>query len=323
MRLWVLAVFMAVTASASSVVRAEEAYPARPVKIIMPFAPGGIIDVKGRLIADKLSARLGKNFIVDNKPGANTIVGTQALIQSPPDGYTIMMTTSGTEIQNPLLYPNLPYDPIRQLEPITVTDTASIILAARKDSAVTDFTSLIAVARARPQGLTFGSWGKGSSGHLFGELIKLKTGANLIHVPYRGELAELNDVVQGTLDLCWTSANGPKPFLEQGTIKLIAATGQGRTPGLPEVPTFGEQGWPDANLGLYGIVYAPAGTPMAIVYFLQREIKAVSETPEMQARFAEMGLIPINNTPEEARALFRREFLVWKDVVEKADIRLD
>ena len=321
MRAWLLAI--SITLATTAPAFADDTYPNRPVKIIMPFAPGGIIDVKGRLIADRLAAKLGKNFVVDNKPGANTIVGTQALIQSPPDGYTIMMTTSGTEIQNPLLYPNLPYDPVRQLQPVTVTDTASIILTTRKDSAVSDFKSLVEVAKQRPQGLTFGSWGKGSSGHLFGELMKLKTGANLIHVPYRGELAELNDVVQGTLDLCWTSANGPKPFLEQGTVKLIAATGSRRTPGMPDLPTFAEQGFPDANLGLYGIVYAPAGTPMTIVNFLQREIKAVSDTPEMKAKFAEMGLIPINNTPEEARALFRREFLVWKDVVEKADIRLE
>lgn len=142
-------------------------------------------------------------------------------------------------------------------------------------------------------------------------------------MPYRGELAELNDVMAGTLDMCWTSANGPKPFLQQGTVKLIAATGKTRTPGLPNLPTFDEQGWPDANLGLYGIVYAPAGTPMPIVNFLQREIKAVSETPDMRARFADMGLTPINSTPEEARAIFRREFLVWKAVVEGANIHLD
>lgn len=314
----VLAMLLAFTAPPS---RAE--YPERPVKIIMPFAPGGIIDVKGRMIADKLSAKTGKNFIVDNKPGANTIVGTQALIQSPPDGYTIMMTTSGTEIQNPLLFPNLPYDPIKQLQPITVTDTATNYLAVRKDSPINDFKSLIEVARSRPQGLTFGSWGKGSSGHLFGELIKLKTGANLIHVPYRGELAELNDVIQGTLDMCWTSANGPKPFLESGQIKLIGATGDRRVPSLPDIPTFAEQGWPDAQLGLYGIVYAPMGTPRPIVDFLQREFAAVVHSPDMEARFKDMGLRSIGNTPEEARALFRREYLVWKEVIEKADIHLD
>jgi tripartite-type tricarboxylate transporter receptor subunit TctC len=304
-----------------SFVRAD--YPDRPVKIIMPFAPGGIIDVKGRLIADKLSAKLGKNFIVDNKPGAATILGTQALIQSPPDGYTIMFTTSGTELQNPLLYPNLPYDPVTQLQPVTITDTATNYLAVRKDSPINDFKSLVEIAKSRPQGLTFGSWGKGSSGHLFGELIKLKTGANLIHVPYRGELAALNEVIQGALDMTWASANGPKPFLEQGSVKLIGATGDSRVSSLPDVPTFAEQGWPDAKLGLYGIVYAPVGTPRPIVDFLQREIKQVVMMPDMIARFADMGLRPIGNTPEEARALFRREFLVWKEVIEKADIRLE
>ncbi len=301
--------------------RAE--YPDHPVKIIMPFAPGGIIDVKGRLIADKLSSRMGKNFIVDNKPGANTTIGTMALIQSPADGYTIMFTTSGTELQNPVLFPNLPYDPIKQLQPITITDTATNYLAVRKDSPINDFKSLIEIAKSRPQGLTFGSWGKGSSGHLFGELIKLKTGANLIHVPYRGELAALNEVVQGALDMTWASANGPKPFVEQGTIKLIGATGDRRVESLPDVPTFAEQGWPDAQLGLYGIVYAPMGTPRPIVDRLQREIREVIYSPEILARFKDMGLRPIGNTPEEARAMFRREALVWKEVIEKADIRLD
>jgi tripartite-type tricarboxylate transporter receptor subunit TctC len=310
-------------ASVWSIAARAEDYPARPVRIIMPFAPGGIIDVKGRLIADKLTARFGKTFIVDNKPGANTIVGTQALIQSPADGYTIMMTTSGTEIQNPLLYPNLPYDPLTQLQPVTVTDTATNYLAVRKDSPINDFKSLVEIAKSRPQGMTFGSWGKGSSGHLFGELIKLRTGANLIHVPYRGELAALNDVIQGTLEMCWTSANGPKPFLEQGTVKLIGATGDRRVASLPDVPTFAEQGWPDAQLGLYGIVYAPMGTPRPTIDILHKALVEAVTSPDIVARFADMGLRPIGNTPEEARALFRREFLVWKEVVEKADIKLD
>ena len=303
--------------------RANDTYPTRTVRIIMPFAAGGIIDVKGRLIADKLSAKFGQSFIVENRPGANTILGTQALIQSAPDGYTIMMTTSGTEIQNPLLYPNLPYDPLKQLQPITVTDTATNFLVVRKDSPIHDFKSLIEVAKAHPQGLTFGSWGKGSSGHLFGELIKLKTGANLIHVPYRGELAALNDVVGGTLDMCWTSANGPKPMLDQGLVKAIGATGSERVASLPDVPTFAEQGWPDAQLGLYGIVYAPMGTPRPIIDALHDGFVAVVKSPEMEARFADMGLRSIGNTPEEARALFRREYLLWKEVIDGAHIQID
>ncbi|HTY69150.1 MAG TPA: tripartite tricarboxylate transporter substrate binding protein [Alphaproteobacteria bacterium] len=317
----VAAVLIAIAAAAPA--RANDAYPTRTVRIIMPFAAGGIIDVKGRLIADKLSAKFGQSVIVENRPGANTILGTQALIQSAPDGYTIMMTTSGTEIQNPLLYPNLPYDPLKQLQPITVTDTATNFLAVRKDSPIHDFKSLIETAQAHPQGLTFGSWGKGSSGHLFGELIKLKTGANLIHVPYRGELAALNDVVGGTLDMCWTSANGPKPMLDQGLVKLIGATGSARVASLPDVPTFAEQGWPDAQLGLYGIVYAPMGTPRPVVDALHDAFVAVVKSPDMEAKFADMGLRPIGNTPEEARALFRREYLVWKEVVEGAHIQID
>ncbi len=321
MRRILLALLFVIATSGAA--RAEDPYPARPVHIIMPFATGGIIDVKGRLIADRLSAKFGKSFLVENRPGANTILGTQALIHSPPDGYTIMMTTSGTEIQNPLLYPNLPYDPLTQLQPITVTDTATNFLAVRKDSPINDFKSLVEVAKARPQGMTFGSWGKGSSGHLFGELIKLRTGANLIHVPYRGELAALADVVGGTLDMCWTSANGPKPALAQGLVKLIGATGDARVAALPDVPTFAEQGWPDAQLGLYGIVYAPAGTPRAIVDVLHDAFVAVVKSPDMEAKFADMGLRPIGNTPEEARALFRREYAVWKEVIESAHIRLE
>lgn len=317
-----LALTLVIAAAGMLPARADD-YPSRTVRIIMPFAPGGVIDVKGRLIADKLSARFGKNFVVENRPGANTILGTQALIQSPPDGYTIMMTTSGTEIQNPLLYPNLPYDPIKQLQPITVTDTATNFLIVRKDSPIHDFKSLIEVAKARPQGLTFGSWGKGSSGHLFGELIKLKTGANLIHVPYRGELAALNDVVGGTLDMTWTSANGPKPLLDQGLVKAIGATGSQRVATLPDVPTFAEQGWPDAQLGLYGIVYAPMGTPRPIVDALHDALVAAVKSPDLEAKFADMGLRPIGDTPEEARALFRREYGVWKEVIDKAHIQLD
>lgn len=191
--IWAVAVLLLGVAAAPTA--AQESYPTRPVKVIMPFAPGGIIDVLGRLIADRLSARTGKNFLIDNKPGANTIVGTQALVASPPDGYTIMFTTNSSQVLNPLLYKSLPYNPERDLEAISILSSSSILLAVPTAMPVTDLKGLIEYARTKPNGLTFGSWGNGSSGHLFGELIAQKAGIKLTHVAYRGEVAALNEVV--------------------------------------------------------------------------------------------------------------------------------
>lgn len=322
-RAWVGAGLLFAALASGAPAMAQATYPARPVKVIMPFAPGGIIDVLGRLLADRMSARTGKNFIIENKPGANTIVGAQALVAAPADGYTIMFTTNSSQVLNPLLYKSLPYNPERDLEAISILSSSSILLAVPTTMPAADLKGVIEYARTKPNGLTFGSWGNGSAGHLFGALIAQKAGIKLTHVAYRGEVAALNEVVQGSLDMTWASPNGAKALIGQGKVRLVGGTGAHRNPGQPNVPTFDEQGWKEFNLGLYAAAYAPAGTPKPIIDFLQREIRAVMNEPATAQRMSQIGMIPIASTPDELRTLFRNDYGVWKSVIETAGIRVE
>jgi tripartite-type tricarboxylate transporter receptor subunit TctC len=303
--------------------RADEAWPTAPVKVIVPFAPGGIVDVMARLVAERMGQGLGRNFVVENKPGANGGLGVQALAAAPPDGQTLLFTTSSTELINPWLYPkNLGYDP-QKLAHVTVIYDSSIALCVAKETPVENLAQLVAFAKEKPQGLTFGSWGNGSSGHLFGELIKLKSGIRLDHVAYRGEVSALGDVVQRSLDMTWASPNGARNFRQSSGVRILGVTGRNRSPGIPEVPTFAEQGMGDFSLGLYGVAYVPAGTPRAVIDKIQREIRAVITAPEVKERFAGMGMIPVGNTPEEFKTLFQAEAATWKQIVDASGVKLE
>ena len=298
------------------------AYPSGPVKVIVPFAPGGIVDVMARLVADELGRQLQQPFYVENRPGATSTLGTAALKASAADGQTILFGTSSIELLNPFLFKKLPYQ-VADLQRVSVIYDSSIALVVPRKSKVGNFKELVAYAKSKGNGVTFGSWGAGSSGHLFGVMLENAFGIKLVHVPYKGEIGALTDMARGDLDMTWASPNGARTFREKGDSVVIGSTGSARSPALPDVPTFAEQGFESFNLGLYGVAYAPKGTPTAIVDQLQRAIHAAVVQAAVKERFATMGLTPVGSTPAQFDALFTRERPIWQKLVETSGATLD
>ena len=212
--------------------RAENAWPAKPVRIVVPFAPGGAIDAMVRVVAEALSAKLGQQVLVDPRPGANTIVGSDIVAKSAPDGYTFLITTNSTHTNNPTLYAKLPFDPAKDLDPVSLVSLGTILIAAKADAPFSDLRGLAAWAKGLGRAATYGSWGIGSSGHLYGLMLEKALGGAYSHVPYRGDVQALQDVGSGTLDLTWASPVSAKTQIAAGKVKPIAAAGAQRSSGI-------------------------------------------------------------------------------------------
>lgn len=295
--------------------RSQADYPIKPVRLVSPFNPGGAIDVLNRLIAERLSARLGQQVIVDAKPGANTIIGAEIVARAPADGYTFLITTNSTHTNNPVLYKSLPYDPARDFAPITQVSLGSVLFVVAKDAPYDDISGFLAWARALNRPASYGSWGVGSAGHLYGKLLEKAVPGRLSHVAYRGEVPAIADVHGGNLDSTFCSPVGAKGQIAPGRMKPLAMTGARRAATMPELATFQEQGVEGLDLTLYVAAYAPAGTPPAIVARLQREIKAVIEEPEVRQKMVEQGQTPVGSTPEALQAVLSREAPRWAELI--------
>ncbi|HYF06350.1 MAG TPA: tripartite tricarboxylate transporter substrate binding protein [Acetobacteraceae bacterium] len=303
--------------------RAQDAFPGRPIRLISPFAPGGAIDVLNRLIAEQLAARLGQPVVVDARPGANTIVGAEALARSAPDGHTIMITTSSTMLNNPALFRDLPYDPARDFSPISLLSMGTVLLAAPSRLPFADLAGGIAWIRAQGRPVTYGSWGVGSGGHLFGELLKRRNELQLEHIPYRGEQAAIADVLAGRLDMTFASPVGARPQIEAGALRGIAQLGERRSPALPDVPTFGEQGQPGFDLPIFVAAYAPAGTPPAVVARWQTALAQVLAEGAVRERLLAQGQTPVASSPEELAAIQRRDLPRWAELIRLSGARVE
>ena len=240
-------------------------YPSHPIKLITPFAAGGAIDVLCRVIAERLAQRLGQNVLVESIPGANTIIGTQALTRAAPDGYTFMITTMSTTVNNRILYSKLPYDPEKDLAPITQLSYGSVLMVAPAGAPYKDARGFIEWAKAQKRSISYGSWGVASWGHLAGQILKRDQAIDLNHVPYKGDVMAIIDVRNGTLDVTFASPTSAKPQIAAGAIKPIAMPGPQRSPSMPDLPTFSEQDVPNMDLAIWLGVYAPAGTPPPIL----------------------------------------------------------
>lgn len=304
----------------------NDGLPAGPVKLIVPFAAGGIVDVMARLVGERMAPLLKQSVFIENRPGATGALGVAALKAAAPDGQTILFGTSSIELLNPHLFRKLPYE-VSDLQRISVIYDSSIALVVPKAANVRNLAEFVAHVKAKAKGakhgLTYGSWGNGSSGHLFGGMLENAFGLKLDHVPYKGEMAALTDMARGDLDMTWASPNGARTFREQGSSVVVAVTGSARSPALPDVPTFAEQGYDAFKLGLYGVAYAPRGTPAPLVERYQRAIREVVMRPEVKERFAQLGLLPVGNTPAEFGALFERERAVWQKLIQASGVTLD
>jgi tripartite-type tricarboxylate transporter receptor subunit TctC len=291
------------------------AWPAKPIRLVSPFNPGGAIDVLNRIIAEKLAQRLGQPVIVEAIPGANTIKGADVVAKAPADGYTFMITTMSTHVNNTVLFAKLPFDPVKDFAPITQVSLGSVLLTAPGNAPYSDLKGFLAWAKAQNRPISYGSWGVGSSANVYGEILAKAYGISLTHVPYKGEQPAISDVIGGSLDVTFASPVGAKPQVQAGKLKALGMTGPARSAAMPDVPTFAEQGMKGFELPIWVAAYAPAGTPKAIVDRLQKEIAAVIRLPDVLPKMVDQGQTPLGNTPEEFAAAFAKDAPTWIDYI--------
>ena len=302
---------------------AQSEYPSKPIRLITPFSPGGAIDIYSRLIADPLGKRLGQNIIVEAIAGANTIVGTQALVRANPDGYTFMITTMSTVVNNRILYSKtLSYDPDKDLAPITQLSYGTVLFVGPANAPYKDLKEFIQWAKAKDR-VTYGSWGIASWGHLAGQILKRDLGINFEHIPYKGDVPAITDVQNGGLDTTFSSPTSAKPRIASGAIKPIAMTGPQRSAAMPELATFTEQGVPNVDLPIWVGAFAPATTPRPIIDRLQRELKAVISSPEVREKMIAQGQTPVGNTPEEFMANVRADYPKWDALIKASGAKVE
>lgn len=297
-------------------------YPTRTVTIVVPFPPGGASDISARTISQKLSEVLGQSVIVENKAGANGNIAAEYVVGSPPDGHTLLWGFPGLTT-NPSLYQKLAYDPMRDLAPVVLVAWTPVLLVANPKSPYKTYKEFLAYAKANPAVLNYGSAGNGASGHMAAELFRSMTHVQMQHVPYKGGVLALNDLVAGQVQLVFDSVVGSASLVQSGKLRAIAVAGTKRSEMLPDVPTFEESGLPGYDAGTWFGILAPAGTPPAVVDRLRNETVKVMAMPDVKARFATLALDAGGGTPEEFRTFLRNETAKWSAVVKSAGIRLE
>jgi len=295
-------------------------YPSRPLRLIVPFPPGGSTDILARALSQKLSENLAQPVVVDNRPGAGGSIGSEAAAKAVPDGYTLLMGQLGPLAVSPAIYRNLPYDPVKSFAPISLMAIVPSVLVVNTSLPFSSAAEVIAYAKANPGKLTYGSAGTGSTSHLTTEYFKLATGTDILHIPYKGVGPMLTDLISGQLAMGINGAPAVMPHVNSGRLRALAVTSLTRLPSLPNIPTLDESGVKgfEAN-GWYGIV-APAGTPREIVLRLNAEIRRIVATPELRARLDAEGAIPAADSPEEFAAFIASEIARWGAVLKRAGI---
>ncbi|WP_256222929.1 tripartite tricarboxylate transporter substrate binding protein [Variovorax sp. PDC80] len=302
---------------------AQQDYPNKPIRLIVPFTPGGVTDTGARVVADKLGARLGQSVVVDNRPGASGNIGTQMVATAAPDGYTLLLGFDGTLVINPHVYAKVPFDTLKDFVPVSKIGDAVLIIVVHPSVPAKTLSELVAYSKTNPGGVSYGSAGTGSTPHLAGELLKARTGANFVHVPYKGGGQSMTDLVGGSLPMLYTAVAGAYPFVQKGQIRPIAVSSAQRLASLPEVPTVAESGVPGFESSSWIGILAPAKTPQPIVERLQRELHAVVQSPEVRERLASLGISALGNTPAEFGQQIRADLAKYDQIVKAAKVRVD
>lgn len=300
-----------------------QAYPDKPIRMVVPFPAGGTTDILARAVAQKLSESLGQQMIVDNKPGAGGNIGAQEVARAAPDGYTLVMGTVGTHAINPSLYKKLPYDHLKDFAPVSLVASVPNLLVVHPSVPVNSVKELIAYVKANPGKLNFASSGNGTSIHLSGELFKTMTGVQMTHVPYKGSAPAVTDLLGGQVQLMFDNMPSALPHAKGGKLKPLAVTSAKRFPGTPDIPTIAEAGVPGYEASSWFGVLAPAGTPKEIVNKLSTEIAKALKTPEMTKRLEEQGAQAVGSTPEEFAAHIKAETAKWAKVVKESGATVD
>jgi len=299
----------------------QDAWPTRPVRMILPFPPGGGTDILGRLIAERLSAGIGQPVVTENRGGAGGNVGAEAAARSAPDGYTIVLVAPSLAI-SPTLYSKINYDPVKDFAPISLVATVPNVMVTQP-SLPGQLQEFIAFVKAKPGALNFGSGGAGTSNHLAGELFNIVTGARLVHVPYKGVNLAMQDVLAGNVHLVFIGIPAAAPHVKAGKLRALAIVAPQRSSALPDVPTVAEAGLKDFEVTTWYGILAPAGTPQPVVRRLNAELVKVMHAPEMKEKLTATATEPLTSTPEEFAAYIKREIAKWGDVTRKAGVKAD
>lgn len=302
-----------------------QAWPSKPIKLIVPYAAGGATDITARTIGEKLSTRLGQPVLVDNRGGAGGVTGTDAALKSPADGHTLLVSLGTTMLINQFLYEKLPYNPQKDQALITQIALAPVVLLVNPQLPVATAPELLAYIEKNKSKIAYGSWGMGSYAHLAGAWLSDKLKADMNHVAYKGEAPMLQDLVGGQLQMAFASLQSARPYIESGKLKPLAVTGTQRMEALPKVSTMSEQGVKDEVFQVTGWLgmSAPAKTPTEVVARLGKEVQAVLALPEVRERIQQMGFLPVGSSPEQFAAQFKKDALVWERVVKVSGAKLD
>lgn len=309
------------TACSIGAAHAQDSYPGKPIRIIVPYPAGGGTDIIARLLGQQLTQRWGQPVIVENKPGASGILGNDIVAKAPADGYTLLLGIT-TVVQIPALYKKVPYK-LSDLAPVSQIAKSADLFMVPRSSGVTTLRQFVERARAEPGKLNYATYGNATSSHLNGERFKQKAGIDITHIPYQGSGPEMAALLGGQVTLALVDATAAYPHLKSDRLNVLAITGAQRHPGLPQVPTLTEAGYPGLEANGWFAMFAPAATPRAIVDKLGAEVAAIVKSPEVHQRLTDMGLIAVGSLPDEFKVQLDKDAVHWKSVVEAAKISLD
>jgi tripartite-type tricarboxylate transporter receptor subunit TctC len=315
---WLVALALALPGGAAL----AQAYPAKPIRFVVGFPPGGGTDIMARLLAAKLPEYLGQPIVVENRPGAATNIAMEHVARAAPDGYTVLVTTA-TMAMNPAFYRRLPFDVLRDFAPVSIFSDSPNVLAVRAGLAAKDAGDLVALARAKPGVLNYSSAGTGTTQHMTGELFKLRTATDIVHVPFKGTGPSLTALIAGDVDMTYVNIPALIPHVKAGRLRALAVAGARRSELMPDVPTMKEAGVDGVEVTIWYGVVAPAATPRAVVDTLAAAVIKAARAPDIRQRLLEQGAEPIGSTPEAFGAQLREEVARWRKVVEGSGIRVD
>jgi tripartite-type tricarboxylate transporter receptor subunit TctC len=307
----------------ASSAQAQERYPSRPLRIVVPFAPGGSTDIFARLVDEQLSAVLGQGVVIENRGGAGGNIGADAVAKSAPDGYTLLMATTGVMAINNALYKSMAYDAAKDFEPVVFIASITNVLIVPPDLPARTVAELVALAKSQPGGLSFASSGAGSSTHMSAELFKTLTGTDILHIPYKGSGQALPDLISGRVSMMFENMPGAVSHIKAGKVRALAVTGLRRTAAMPELPTVAESGVPGYESLSWSGLAAPAGTAREIIQKINRETAAILAMPEMRAKLGEQGGEAIGGSPERFAEHIRAEREKWGRLIRERGIALN
>jgi tripartite-type tricarboxylate transporter receptor subunit TctC len=300
-----------------------QVYPTRPIRLVVPSSAGaGVTDIMARLVGRHLSARIGQQIVIDNRPGASGILGSEVVSRAAPDGYTLLIANVSLVV-NPFLYPKMPYDPLTDFMPVTMVNSAPLLLVVHPSIAARSVTELITYAKSHPGQLNYGSGGLGSTPYLAAELFKSLSGIDVLHVPYKGGAPALSDLVGGQLSFMIENMPGTMPYVMAGTLRAIAITSPQRSPLAPELPTMIEAGVPGYEMSGWNGIFAVKGTPPEIVERLHSEVAKILRSPEVRRELTALGAEPVGDTPDQFGAFLKADMARWGKVIQEKGIRSD